>query len=542
VDTMDLRTRDDERRAPLAHAALHTGPAPAALGDDARPPLAGRVVAALALASVAIHWLTNLVTPFGVHRDELLYMAMGRHLHLWRMDFPPAIALIARAQHVLLGDSLFVIRFVPSLCGAALVVLGALIAREMGGGKYAQAIAGLAVLMNGMFLRAALLFQPVVLDQLCWTAALYALVRLCRDDDRRWWLALGAALGVGVLSKLIILVLGAAILAALLLTPMRRALATPWPWIAALLALFLGSPTIVGQIRLGFPILGQMGALQNAQLEHVSAAEWLTTIATLGPTMLVAVAGAIALLGHGAMRRFRAVGLACVIAFATIFALHGKPYYAGPVYPTLFAAGGVWLGRVPGARVGAWLRAATAVLIVVYGIFPVLPLALPILSVRDTARVAAAIGVTTPLRTNTGDQLTLPQDFADMLGWPEQAAAVAAVYHALPAEQQRDAVVLAGNYGEAGAIDLYGPRHGLPPAISTQGTYYLFGPGDRPGRVLITIGLDPENLAPLYDSVRVAGHVDTPDAVPEERHLTILVCTGPHQTLQALWPSFAGRY
>ncbi|MBX6332749.1 MAG: glycosyltransferase family 39 protein [Gemmatimonadaceae bacterium] len=542
MDTTDLRARDGERRASPAPAAPRTAPAPTALADDARPPFAAGIVAALAVANVAIHWLTNLVTPFGVHRDELLYLAMGRHLHLWRMDFPPAIALLARAQHALLGDSLFAIRIVPSLCGAALVVLATCIAREMGGGKYAQAIAALAVLMNGVFLRAALLFQPVVLDQLCWAAALYALARLCRDDDRRWWLALGAALGAGLLSKLIILVLGAAMLAALLLTPMRRALATPWPWLAALLALLIGSPTIVGQVRLGFPIVGQMGELRNAQLEHVSAGEWLTSIATLGPTMLVAAIGAIALLGDRAMRRFRAVGLACVIAFATIFALHGKPYYAAPVYPALFAAGGVWFGRVRGARVGAWVRAAMAVLIVAYGIVPVLPLALPILSVRDTARFAAAIGVTSPLRTNTGDRLTLPQDFADMLGWPEQAAAVAAVYHALPPEQQREAVVLAGNYGEAGAIDLYGPRHGLPPAISTQGTYYLFGPGDRPGRVLITIGLEPEHLARLYDSVRVAGYVDTPDAVPEERHVPILVCTGPRQTLQALWPSLAGRY
>ena len=157
------------------------------------------------------------------------------------------------------------------------------------------------------------------------------------------------------------------------------------------------------------------------------------------------------------------------------------------------------------------------------------------------AEYAHALGVEAAVRTNTGEVLPLPQDYADMLGWEEQVATVARVYHTLPDDQRRDAVVVAGNYGEAGALDFYGPRYGLPEVVSPAGSYWFFGPGDLPGKVVITIGVPEDDLRRFFDSVATAATVSHAWAVPEERSLTVLVGARPRTTLQHLWPSLAGR-
>jgi len=245
-------------------------PAPAKVTDalPPRPPVATAVVL-FAVVKLALHLLTNVFTPYGIHRDELLYLAMGRHLQLWRMDFPPLIALLAEAQRAALGDSLLSIRLAAAVAGTLVLVLAALVARELGGGLFAQVAAALGVLSGVLFLRTANLFQPVVFDQLWWTLALFALLRLRRTENRRWWLVIGVACGVGLLTKFSILFFAAALFLAVLLTRRRRDLATPWPWIALALALAIGTPSIVGQVRLGFPVTGSMADLRSSQLAHV---------------------------------------------------------------------------------------------------------------------------------------------------------------------------------------------------------------------------------------------------------------------------------
>jgi 4-amino-4-deoxy-L-arabinose transferase-like glycosyltransferase len=518
------------------HARLSAAPE----GDPGREPPAWSVIAGLAAAKLALHLAVNAATPYGFHRDELLYLAMGRHLRLWRMDFPPAIALIAEAVRAVFGDSLFAIRLVPALAGTAVLVLAALVARELGGGRRAQALAALGVLASPLFLRSANLFQPVVLDQLAWTLALYALIRLCREDRPRWWLLLGAALGAGLLTKFSAAFIGLALLLALLATERRAWLRRPWPWLAALLALALGSPGFVGQIRLGFPVLGQMADLRQAQLERVTPLDFLAGQLLWGPATLLGLAGLAGLLADRRLRAFRVVGWSCVWLFVILMALHGKSYYAGPVYPALLGAGGVVLERVRGPRLGPALRWGAAALLLL-AMAALLPIGVPILPPPAMARYARAIGASAALRTNTGEVEQLPQDYADMLGWEEQARAVAAVYRSLPAPDRARAVLVAANYGEAGALDLFGPRYGLPAAVSPTGSYWFFGPGTKPGDVVVTIGADREDLAPLFDSVEPAGRVTSPWSVAEERDLTIYVARGPHRTLQEVWPSLAGR-
>jgi hypothetical protein len=517
----------------------------------ARPPLASRAIAALSAFTFALHILVNRFSPYGFQRDEFLYMAMGRHLRFWRMDFPPFIALLSQAERFVLGDSIVAIRFAPSLAAALLVVFAGLIARELGGGKFAQILAAVTVATSPLFLRAGDLFQPVIFDQLWWTLALYALVRLSASapsDDTlattpRWWVVLGLACGLGLLTKFSLLFFGASLVAALIIAPQRRVLLTPWPWLAAIIAFVIGSPSIVGQVRLGYPVVEQMKTLQGSQLAHVSVWSFVGEQLFLGPALLLALAGAVYLVNAERMRRFRVVGWTCICAFALLLVLHGKSYYIGPIYPTIFAAGAMsferWSGRFS-SRTATAMRAAVIVLLVGNGVAGS-PLELPIFSKETTAAFAQRTGLTSATRTNMGRALRLPQDYADMLGWPELVRAVAHVYDSLPPEKRAQVVVAGENYGEAGALEFYGPKLGLPRVISAAGSYWFFGPGERPGTVMISLGVTREDLEKFYDKVTPAGRVLNDWGVPEEMDVSIYVGEGPKATIQSFWPKLAGR-
>lgn len=510
------------------------------IGLPPRPPFARGLILLQGAIKLGLHLAVNARTPYGIHRDELLYLAMGRHLRIWGMDFPPAIAITAETSRALLGDSLVALRFLPAVFGAAIVVLAGVIARELGGGRVAQGLAAFCVLTSPLFLRAANLLQPVVIDQLIWTSLLYTFLRLCRGHGPGEWILLGMLVGLGLLTKFTIAFIGLGLTAAVLLSPLRDARYTWWPWLALALALVIGAPSLVGQIRLGFPVLGQMADLRASQLDRVGPFEFLFGQLLWGPGVILAAAGLVGLLASPALRRFRPAGWSIAVTLVLLMLGQGKAYYAGPLYPTLFAAGAVLIERSTHGLRGRFLAAATAAVLFAYFLI-VFPLGVPVLPPLEMAAYARTLGVTAAVRTNTGEVGALPQDYADMLGWPEQAEAVARVYRALPEAQRERAVLVAGNYGEAGALDFYGPRLRLPPVVSPAGSYWFFGPGDRPGEVVITLGVPAEALREFYDSVRTVSRVGHPWAVAEERGVPINVGTGPRATLQAVWPALAGR-
>jgi 4-amino-4-deoxy-L-arabinose transferase-like glycosyltransferase len=455
------------------------------------------------------------------------------------MDFPPAIAIVAEVSRAVFGDSLVAIRFFPALFGSAVVVLAALIARELGGGRIAQGLAAFCVLTCPLFLRSANLLQPVVMDQLIWSGALYALLRLCRGYGPGEWLLLGLVLGLGLLTKFSVAFIGFGIVAGVLLTPLRSALLTRWPWLGLAIALAVGSPSLLGQIRLGFPVLGQMADLRESQLELVTPLQFFLGQLLWGPGVLIAIAGLFGLFARPTLRPFRALGWACVATLVILLLLHGKSYYAGPLYPMLFAAGTVMYEEVARGLAGEILQVGAVAVLLAYAV-GTFPLGVPILSPEPMAGYSRALGVKAAVRTNTGELGALPQDYADMLGWEEQVAAVSKVYHALPDGQRERAVIVAANYGEAGALDFYGPRYGLPQVVSPAGSYWFFGPGDRPGDVVISIGVPREAMRQYFDSVETAATVTHPWTVEEERNVPISIGTRPRTTLQQLWPSLAG--
>ncbi len=498
-----------------------------------RLPLALGTVATLLAVKLGAHVVTNLVTPYEFHRDELLYLAMGTHFRPLHMDFPPLMALLGNAARVFGETSLFAVRLVPALVGTVILLLMLLIVRELGGRKGAMPLAAAALVLNPLFLRTANLFQPVALDQLWWTLGFYALVRLRNTQDPRWWLVLGAAGGLGLLTKFSILFFGLAVLIGLLLTDLRKSLLGPWPWIAILLAVVIGLPSIAGQVNLGFPVVGQMQDLRSVQLQRTTFGEFVGGQILLGPSFLLALIGVAGLLGHPELRRHRVAGWVAVAAFAVLAALKGKAYYVGPIYPVLYAAGAVTLQHVARAGVRQVAQWGIATLVVLYGVFT-LPFGLPILPPEPMARYAAATGITSAVTTNKGEVLRLPQDYGDMLAWRELVQAVARVFHALPEGDRERTVVYGANYGEAGALDLYGPPLGLPPVVSMAGSFYFFGPGTRPGKVMLFVGVEPASVEELCGSLELATRVTAAWTV-EENDVPVLVCRAPTTTVQEVW-------
>jgi 4-amino-4-deoxy-L-arabinose transferase-like glycosyltransferase len=494
------------------------------------------LIVGLVTLKLVIHLVAAGITPYEFHRDELLYFSMGTHLRLFHMDFPPMIALLSELLRHTVGISVLTYRVFPALVGTALFALALLCVHRLGGGRIALLLTGIAMLSGPLFLRTSSLFQPVVLDQLWWTAALYALLRLEQTDDPRWWWALGLAGGLGLLTKFSIFFIGFGVLVALLLTRRRRALLGPGPWIALVIALVVGSPSLIGQVTLDWPVFDQMEGLRRGQLDRMTWGEYLgTQVMMIGPALLLAIAGAVALIARRPLAQYRVVGIACVVTFLLLGVLHGKPYYAGPVYPMLFAAGAVWVERIARARLRAAVAWGIGLASAAFGI-AVAPFGLPVVPPEPMAQYATAVGITAATQTNWGTQLALPQDYADMLGWREKADAVAMVVGSLPSDERERAVLYGGNYGHAGLLDLYGRRLGLPPVVSLAGSFYLFGPGERPGEVIVFLGVEPEDLRDLQcRSLVMPARVTHPWTVPGEDDVPVVVCRGPGMTLQEVW-------
>jgi len=507
---------------------------------QALPPLALGIVGSLVVLKLLLHLVTNVISPYEIHRDAFLYMAMGEHLRLFTMDFPPFIGMLSEFTRATLGDSMFAIRLPIALFSTGLTIIAALTARELGGGRFAQGLAVLCVLASGLFLRTGNLFQPVAIDQFWWTLGLFALVKLARTEEPRWWIIFGLACGLGLLSKFSMLIFGFAATLALLATSNRKALLTRWPWLAAAIAVEIGSPSFIGQIRLGWPLFDQMGSLRSAQLARVSRIEFILEQPLMGLGFIVAVVGIGALAFAPSWRRYRIVGWTALFAFLTLLLLKGKSYYAGPIYPVMYGAGAVVLERIRVPRWGTIARWGTVVLVAGYGLLT-LPIGLPILAPPTMERYLAWLAFDRATETNVGAQERLPQDYADMLNWREQVEEVARVYHSLPADERDRAVILASNYGEAGAIDFYGPRYGIPKALALVGTYWFFGPGELPGDVVILHGFNADNVTNYCGSLTEAGYVDHPYAVAEQRDLKVFVCRETSRTLQELWPEMAGN-
>jgi hypothetical protein len=493
------------------------------------------VLAALVAAKLAVH--LPLASRYGYFRDELYFLDLARNLDWGYVDCAPLVAVYAKLA-LLLGGSLPVLRAIAALAGAGVVVLAALLARELGGGRTAQALAGLAVIATPIYLGISSILSMNVFEPLFWMGCAWVVARIVRTGDSRLWVWFGVLAGLGLENKHSTLFFGAALAAALVLTPLRRELARRWIWIGLGVAAMLFLPNVVWQAAHGFPTLEDLRNVRESGKNVVLAPlPFLGQQAMMMHPLLAPlwVGGLVSLL-VGRLRRFRVLGFTYVILLVLFIATHAKDYYVAPAYPMLIAAGAValvWLfERLPRTRGRRWPALAAGAWIVAAGALTA-PLVTPMLSPERHVAYRVALGVQ-DARTEVAHDGPLPQIFGDQFGWPELVAEVARIYHALPPQERAKATIFASNYGEAGALNLWGPRHGLPAPVCAHQNHYFWGPGDAGSEVVIWLQWGRRHLEPMFASVEQAGEHHHPWGMAEENR-PIFVCRGGKRTFAEAW-------
>jgi 4-amino-4-deoxy-L-arabinose transferase-like glycosyltransferase len=481
--------------------------------------------------TAALHFYAN--GEYGYHRDELYFLICGQRPDWGYVDQPPLVPLLASLTHVLFPDSLTMFRLIPALAHAGTVALTVETARKLGGGTWAQLLAGMTAFLCPLLLAFGTIFYTDSLQPIAWLFCAYALIGIVRDGDERWWLPMGLVIGLALMAKYTIAFWVAALLIGLLLTSSRFRLARPTPYIAAAVAALIVLPNLLWQWAHGWPFLEFAVAVAGGK--NVAYAPWTFVLIQLRD--LNPVTAPIWLAGLGAFafwRRFadlRLIAIAYLLLLVAMIALHAKSYYQSGAYPVLFAGGAVALE--------AWLasRRLRAVLLagVVLFSLPILPFVVPLFPIERFAAYQGFLGIAP---AGTDKKLAfgrVPQLYAEMFGWRELAALVGRAYQSLPPQERADAVFFANNYGEAAAVDFFAKPWGLPRSISTHNNYELWGSHGHIGDVVIHLGGRREDLLKVYASVEAMGKTDNPWALPLETDQTIWICRGRFTKLDDEW-------
>jgi 4-amino-4-deoxy-L-arabinose transferase-like glycosyltransferase len=494
--------------------------------QSAAPPRAQWAALLTIAAAVALlHMLTN--GRYGFHRDELQFLSDARHLDWGFVAFPPITPLLEQIGLSLFGLSLVGLRVFSVLAQATVIVISGLMARELGGGRFAQVITALAVAFSPVPLFSGTEFQYTSFDFLWWVLAAYFIIRLLRSQDPRWWLAVGAVLGLGLETKYSIVFFIAGILAGLAFTSARHQLATGWFWAGFALALLIFLPNFVWLIRHDF--------ISYTFLQHIHArdvgegrADGFLKDQIFYNSNLAAVplwiAGLIAFLRNN---RYRMLAWMYLVPLALFFFGKGRFYYVAATYPMLIAMGAAvseqWL-----ARTRRWLRLTLQA--VSFTLF-----------VGVSAYLCAIfipLAASGPLRNFA---LKHNSDLREEFGWNQLVKTVAGIRDSLPPDQQAHLGITTGNYGEYGAIEMLGRAYGLPEPIGTTNTEWYWGYPTPPPTTLIVLGLTPKQAYSIFTGCRLAGHNGNNEGVKNEEsqyHPDIFVCGPSREPLPALWKKY----
>jgi hypothetical protein len=490
--------------------------------------------AALAVITLLLHVISNLFFAYGYFRDEFYYLVCGDHLAFGYVDHPPLIAVIARGTRTLLGDSLVAIRLPSALAHAGLVLLTGLMARMLGGRRFAQALACAVVMLAPVYLVAGNMLSTVPFDELCWALVAFFLLRLLTTDDPRYWLAVGAAVGIGLETKHNMAFLAVGIAAGVLLTANRRYLRSRWLWYGAAVAVALALPHLVWQAVNGWPTwdFTRNAADKNA---HISPIGYIAQqILAIGP--LACPVWITGLIWYLRTPRYRLMASCYLVPLLVLMATQSaRADYLAPAYPPLIAAGAVVIARA--AERHAWLRPAALAPVLLGGLL-LLPIGLPILSPARLSTLESRLthaGVNDPSKEK-GKTAQLPQYFADQFGWQELTATITEIYDQLSPSDRARAAIFTSNYGEAGALAFFGGEH-LPPIISGHNNYYLWGPGRVSGDEMIVVGYDdPSDLRQFFGDVQQVGTTHCTYCMDYENNVPVWLARDPRQPIATLWP------
>jgi hypothetical protein len=506
-----------------------------------------RLALLFAAIKFALHFAANLWEAhigYGYFRDELYYIICSRHLAWGYVDQGPIVALQAKLALAIFGKSLAGIRMLSAAAGAARVFLTGILTWSLGGRRPAQALAMIGVLMAPQYLGTDSYLSMNSMESIFWMGCLLALILIVRGGSDQLWLLFGLSGGLGLLNKPSMTFFLIALLLALLLTPQRRLLANRWAALGVALMIIIALPNLLWQVHNHWPTLDFLhnGQVENKNIKLAPLPFIGLQILNLQPlAVLIWGAGLVWLLRNPLAKSWRWLGLTYLIFLAVMMMLHAKDYYVAPIYPILFAAGGVaWESRFAGSRRVAqdcvFAFPVMETLLIVAGLL-ILPMAIPLMPPTSWIAYAKAIHLY-KASSNTENEASgpLPQFYADRFGWQEEVDQVTRIYHSLSPEDQVKVGIGCSNYGEASAINFLG--HGLPVAVSGQNNYWLWGPHGYTGEVMILInGASPEEVRKAYDSVEIVGRMQHPMSMPYE-HRNIYLVRGRKRSIVEDWLEF----
>ena len=494
-----------------------------------------------------LYFLAHMLTArhYGYFRDALYYLACSEHLAWGYVDQPPLIVLIAWITRHTVGTSLPALIFWPALAGTTRIFLTATFARELGARRFGISFAAVLAAIPAVWYVNDHQFAMNAFEPLFVTGCAFVILRIIKTSNLKLWLAFGAISGLGLQNKYSMAVFAFALLAGLLISKERKILFTPWLFAGGVVALLIFLPNLVWNIRHHWPFLELQQNIRASGRDVV-----LSPLAFIAQQILIATPASFPFWFGGLFyylfardsKPFRAFGWTFLITITLFLVAHGKNYYSAPIYTLVMAAGAILTEKFLASSRFATrptLRTAVATAClgwVILGKLLLLPVVLPVLPVDAYLKYQGHLPFAVPRSEHNHMGTALPQHFADEFGWEEMAAATARVYHSLTPEEQARTAIFANNYGEAGAIDFFGPKYGLPKVISGHQNYFLWGPRNYTGEIVIVLGsADPENDRKFFESVKIGAELNNPYAIQSENR-DILLCRGLRGNLQQLWP------
>jgi hypothetical protein len=508
------------------------------------------IIWAIALAKLLFHCYFN--NRYGYFRDEFDYIACGDHLAWGYVDQPPLIPFLIHICRAVLGDSLRSIRFIPALASSLLVVQTAVLARELGGRRYAILLSAICAVVVPQYLSNGSLLGTNCLEPNLWMGCAYFFVLGVKKKDPRYWLWFGVVAGLGMQEKYSIAVFGFGIVVGLLLTEQRRVFLDKWIWLGGLAAFLIFLPNLLWNIHYHWPFVQLIHNIKADGRDVVLGPFqfFLQQLLLVNPlTLPIWLRGLLFLLFSTRFKPYRPLAWCYLVCYTVFFVLHGKSYYLAPVYPMLLAAGAVVIeGAIDGRTDGGanvreergrprlrWLKPVIIAVLLADGVY-LSPIVIPILSPDHFLAYAKSLPFKLPVMEHAHARAALPQWYADQFGWQEIVDETAVAWNRIPVSERQDCGIFAQDYGQAGAIDFLGRRYGLPQSLSGHQTWFLWGPRGYSGNCMIVLDDSRQNLEQLWQHV---DYVGTSAANPYalEQQINVYICRGSKfGTLTHIWP------
>lgn len=480
--------------------------------------------------------LIILAGNYGFFRDEYYYIECSKNLAFGFVDQPPLSALILFLTRQIFGESLLAVRLTAYFAGSATIFIAGLLAREMNGGKFAQGLAALAALFSGVLLGTSGYFSMNAFDTFFAALFFLLLLRLINTQNKKYLILIGVVFGLGLQNKYTLLFVAAGLFVGFLLTANRKFFLAKELWIGAGIAAVIVLPHVLWQIGNDFPTLEFMRNAAMYKNQPMGFAEFaFNSLLELNPASIILLITALYFLAFNSSgRKYSVIGIIFISVFLIFLFNNGKPYYMGVLYPAIIAAGAVGADLIISKLNKKWLRYALIITLLPLYIL-VTPFAIPVLDVDTFIEYSEFTGVKSSGASERSALGVLPQFFADRFGWEEMAQKVAEVYNTLTPEEKKVTLIAGQNYGEAGAIDYYREKYGLPKAISPHNNYWLWGyPDWYKGEILIVIGSTLEDNKELFEQVELAASHYNKYGMPYE-NVDIFICRKIKMPLKEIW-------